>query len=138
MIILSLDRSYIDTYINNKNITIEGICSDEEYFDMCEAFRCHKEVSIVNKEPIENGSNDAVDAVCYFIQFVSSHKDASLIKKVIFNDPATIVFWNDGTKTVVKCQEGDTYDKEKGLALCIAKKALGNKGNFNNEFKKWI
>lgn len=60
------------------------------------------------------------------------------IKRVIFNDPATIVLWNDGTKTVVKCQDGDIYDKEKGLALCIAKKYLGNKGNFNEVFKKWI
>lgn len=60
------------------------------------------------------------------------------IKKVIFNDPATIVIWGDNSKTVVKCQEGDTYDAEKGLALCIAKKYLGNKGNFNEVFKKWI
>ena len=60
------------------------------------------------------------------------------IKKVIFNDPATIVLWLDGTKTVVKCQEGDEYSKEKGLALCFAKRALGNKSNFNNEFKRWI
>lgn len=60
------------------------------------------------------------------------------IKKVIFNDPATIVFWYDGTKTVVKCQPGDTYDKRMGLALCIAKKALGNKGNYNKVFDKWI
>lgn len=60
------------------------------------------------------------------------------IKNVIFNDPATIVFWYDGTKTVVKCQPGDTYDKRMGLALCIAKKALGNKGNYNNVFDKWI
>lgn len=59
------------------------------------------------------------------------------ISRVIFNDPATIVFWDDGTKTTVKCQEGDAYSKETGLALCIAKKALGNKGNFNNLFKKW-
>ncbi len=59
------------------------------------------------------------------------------IEKVIFNDPATIVFWKDGTKTVVKCQDGDEYSKEHGLALCIAKKALGNKGNFNNVFRKW-
>ena len=59
------------------------------------------------------------------------------ISRVIFNDPATIIFWKDGTKTVVKCQDGDTYSKETGLALCIAKKALGNKGNFNNVFKKW-
>ena len=60
------------------------------------------------------------------------------IKNIIFNDPATIVIWEDGTKTVVKCQEGDTYSKETGLALCIAKKYLGNKGNFNEVFMKWI
>lgn len=60
------------------------------------------------------------------------------IKKVIFNNPATIVLWNDGTKTVVKCQEGETFDKEKGLAMCIVKKVLGNKSNYNNILKKYI
>ena len=61
------------------------------------------------------------------------------IKKVIFNNPATIVLWGDGTKTVVKCDEVyPFYDKEKGLAMCIAKKALGNKGNYYNTFKKWL
>ena len=47
------------------------------------------------------------------------------IKKVIFNGPATIVLWADGDKTVVQCVEGDTMDKEKGLAMAICKKALG-------------
>ena len=60
------------------------------------------------------------------------------ISDVIFNEPATIVFWKDGTKTVVKCGKGDSYDKEKGLAMCIVKKINGNKGNFNNLFKKWV
>lgn len=60
------------------------------------------------------------------------------IDRVIFNNPATIVIWSDGTKTVVKCQPGDVYDQEKGLLLCIAKKHFGNKGNFNNELKKFI
>lgn len=60
------------------------------------------------------------------------------INKVIFNDPATIVLWSDGTKTVVKCQENDFYDPEKGLAMAIAKKALGNQGNYYNEIKKWV
>lgn len=64
--------------------------------------------------------------------------EAFKIKNVVFNYPATIVLWDDGTKTVVKCQDGDTYSKETGLALCIAKKALGNQGNFNEVFKKWI
>ena len=60
------------------------------------------------------------------------------VDRVIFNYPATIVVWKDGTKTVVKCQPGDVYSKETGLALCFAKKALGNKGNFNDVFHKWI
>lgn len=60
------------------------------------------------------------------------------IKNVIFNDPATIVFWTDDTKTVVKCQDGDIYDPEKGLAMAITKKIFGNKGNYCNEFKKWL
>ena len=59
------------------------------------------------------------------------------IKNVIFNDPATIIFWSDGTKTVVKA-ENESFDPEKGLAMAIAKKSLGNKGNYYNEFKKWL
>lgn len=58
------------------------------------------------------------------------------IKNVIFNPPATIVFWADGTKTVVKDQ-GEGFDPEKGLAMAISKKAFGNQGNYFNHFKKW-
>ena len=60
------------------------------------------------------------------------------IKNVIFNDPATIVFWEDGTKTVVKCQPGDSFDPEKGLAMAITKKTYGNKGSYCNQLKKWL
>lgn len=59
------------------------------------------------------------------------------ITNVIFAPPATIVFWNDGTKTVVKC-DNEVYDPEKGLAMAIAKRALGNKGNYFETFKKWV
>ena len=59
------------------------------------------------------------------------------IKKVKFNPPATIVFWTDNTKTVVKCN-GEDYDPEKGLAMCICKKVLGDKGNYYEVFKKWL
>lgn len=63
---------------------------------------------------------------------------AQAIEKVIFNNPHTIVLWGDKTKTIVKCQEGDVYSPETGLFTCIAKKRLGNKGNFNEAFKKYI
>lgn len=59
------------------------------------------------------------------------------IKEVIFNSPATIVIWQDGSKTVVKAQNNETFDPEKGLAMAIAKKTMGNKGNYYNEIKKW-
>ena len=58
------------------------------------------------------------------------------VKKVIFNDPATIVYWKDGTKTVVKCQDGDDFDPEKGFAMAFLKKCWGNKGNFNDNLRK--
>lgn len=58
-------------------------------------------------------------------------------EKVIFNPPATIVFWSDGTKTVVKCKD-EKFDEEKGLAMAISKKALGNKGNYYNHIKKFL
>ena len=59
------------------------------------------------------------------------------IKKVIFNEPATIVIWSDGIKTVVKCN-CESFDPEKGLAMAIAKRALGNNGNYYETFKKWL
>lgn len=60
------------------------------------------------------------------------------IEKVIFNAPATVVFWKDGSKTIVKSGDYDIYDPEKGLAMAIAKKALGNQGNYYEVFKKWL
>lgn len=60
-------------------------------------------------------------------------------EKVIYNNPATIVIWKDGTKTVVKKQDSDpVYDPEKGLAICFMKKALGNTSRkLNDQLHKW-
>ena len=62
------------------------------------------------------------------------------IKNVIFNPPATIVFWSDDTKTVVKCDyECEAYDPEKGIAMAISKKMLGdNKYEYYNVFRHWL
>lgn len=47
-------------------------------------------------------------------------------RRVVFNPPATVVIWEDGTKTVVKCDKDDKYNVMTGIALCYMKKALGN------------
>lgn len=99
-----------------------------------------------------NGDSYAVDAALYALKNMKivtnivmqelergSKMDRDIckeIKNVKFNPPATIVLWTDNTKTVVKCN-GEDYDPEKGLAMCICKKVLGNKGNYYNVFKKW-
>lgn len=62
--------------------------------------------------------------------------DKFAIKKVIFNDPATIVFWADGTKTVVKCADFDIFDPEKGLAMAICKRVYGER--FHSVFKEFL
>lgn len=58
-------------------------------------------------------------------------------KKVIFNDPATIVYWKDGEKTVVRAAD-EPYDPEKGFAMCIVKKAFGNEGSYYEIFRHWL
>lgn len=46
--------------------------------------------------------------------------------KVIFNPPATIVIFNDGTKIISKCDKEDKFSKETGFLMCMLKKNYGN------------
>lgn len=78
------------------------------------------------------------DIASYMHKLLNNGFVSPEIKKVHFNPPATVVLWADGTKTVVKTQEGEDFDPEKGLAMAIAKKAMGNQGNYYNEIKKWV
>lgn len=64
--------------------------------------------------------------------------DSMRINKVIYNPPATIVLWADGSKTVVKCSKYDDYDAEKGLAMALCKKMFGNDNSYHKIFKKHI
>lgn len=72
--------------------------------------------------------------------FAYLDKDKNLkevyIKQVIYQNPATIVFWNDGTKTVSKCHMGDEYSPEAGLVLCILKKT--QEKTLKGLFEAWI
>lgn len=73
----------------------------------------------------------------YISDLIEKHEGLSTgIKKVIFNGPATIVIWLDGTKTVVKCAEGDGYSKFSGLAIAICKHMYGM--NFKKIFNHFI
>ena len=62
-----------------------------------------------------------------------------LVDRVIINEPATIIIWKDGTKTIVKCTKNDIFDPEKGIAMCIVKKLFMDSSTRMNKFMdKWI
>lgn len=83
-----------------------------------------------------------IDTKCHFVPVpnrVLLGKDIPLIsianlrpKKVIFNPPATIVYWDDGTKTVVKTSQqfNDEFDEEIGLAMAYVRKIYGSRSAF--------
>ena len=68
----------------------------------------------------------------------TSATNTAAIKDVIFAPPATIVYWSDGSKTVVKCSEKDIFDPEKGLAMAVAKRCGGNDGSYYKEIQNWV
>lgn len=59
------------------------------------------------------------------------------IKKVVYNPPATVVLWNDGTKTVSKCDKEDKFDKLTGFILCVVKHYVGGK-KLRERTEKWV
>ena len=69
---------------------------------------------------------------------VTSSTTMPNIVNVIYNKPATIVFWDDGTKTVVKCGKHDKYTGEHGLVMAIVKKLYGNNGRYYDIIRRWL
>lgn len=53
------------------------------------------------------------------------------VKKIIFNPPATIVFWGDGTKTVAKTMEGTVFNPYHGFTAALAKRVYGSSTRVN-------
>lgn len=61
------------------------------------------------------------------------------IEKVIFNPPATIILWEDGTKTVVKTRKGTEFNPYYGFTAAVTKKVYGSNSRVNDfvEHAEW-
>ena len=90
---------------------------------------------VKESDDFNRGYKIGKDVGSFYDYILGRHPMASGIEKVIFNPPATIVIWKDGSKTVVKCKEGDQFDEWAGLSLCICKKILGK--DFHRFFRKY-
>lgn len=121
----------------NYKVKCVGYKRKERYFTIGKVY------DVVNgKITNDNGytysdlNNDVIKFLSGWYEFERVADDTP-ISRVIFNDPATIILWADGTKTVAKAHGDDAFDPEKGFAVACAKKLLGNGDAFRREFAKW-
>lgn len=121
-----------DTAVPVKIVEVES--ENSAYSSPMTTFKC----LVVNDDQIKQWAKDRLNGIYGAPRGGFVYTNPYAIKKVYFNNPVTVVLWVDGTKTIVRCQEGDVYSEETGLAMAIAKKVFGNKGNFNEVFKKFI
>ena len=110
-----------------KTVVYDKVTVDRYHTDCASDHQCSQCENWKQKEEETKMKNSPKSAPVYGpfeIRSVLSNR-----KKNAFS-----VVWMDGTTTVVHCQPGDKWDDEKALAMCFTKKALGNKGNFNDKF----
>lgn len=156
---VTIDEIEFDDLSNNKhlyfNIDVSKFCCDEEV----EHYLINglkKKFALNNCVTIKRDSLDSLLYANHYLEekeknimptksfyenlYINPSFTIPNIKKVIFNDPVTVVIWENGTKTIVRA-ENEPFDPEKGLAMAICKKALGtnkSKSNYYDIFKKWL
>ncbi len=62
---------------------------------------------------------------------LSHEANCLTVKNIIYNNPATIVFWSDGTKTVVKRLKGTPFNKYNAFCAAVCKKLYGSNNALN-------
>lgn len=67
-----------------------------------------------------------------------SHKpfSAPMPKKFIYSGRATIVIWDDGTKTVVKCSRHDDWSPDAGFLWALGERVYGSKAQLVKAMKE--
>ena len=71
----------------------------------------------------KNKDEDVIEQVDY--------QDYYTPLRIIYNNPATIVFWRDGTKTIVKKNEKEKYNSYNAFCAALAKKIFGTNSEVN-------
>lgn len=89
---------------------------DKEYYE------CY----MMSKDGNYGGSLIPVVLSCIGASKLDLESKKIYITKVLYNNPATIVFWSDGTETRNVCPKDTLYNPDAGLAFCMLKKLMGN------------
>ena len=129
------------------NITIERPCNmrfDTNSHSIIQTY--DNESAIVNLVYEVGGSavSALLDAVGSKIWFVPDKKVESVVRHMIFgieilptpkkfisNNPATVILWEDGSKTVSKCKD-EEFSTIKGALVCAFRKVTRNRKRIDN------
>lgn len=72
------------------------------------------------------GGNSGYGGTMYEVGYCEHNElYKTYIIKVLYNNPATVVFWSDGTQTRNICPKNTLYNPDAGLAFCVLKKFMG-------------
>lgn len=101
-------------------------------------------IKISNSDIITWNDSSLISEVISDIMKKENKKNAKIaiketikhIKKIIFKNPATVIIWDNEEKTVVKCQNEEPFDEEKGLAMALLKHFFDNSPRYNDFFTK--
>lgn len=148
--VVIIPTEFTNIEIDYIGVKIEGMSNPSShhscfYFRSSDLMAVNKEVNPITKLNIKDEMHLQTDSLVFNLMQADlnyrkckSNLRIDSIEKVMFNPPATIIFWKDGSKTVVKCRDDEEFDPEKGLAMAITKKALGNKRNYYETFWKFL
>jgi len=70
----------------------------------------------------------------YYRKLLQTFHNSLVVDRIVVNGNATIVFWGDNTKTIVKKSDDDEYDLHHAFCAALAKKVYSH----NSSVKKMI
>lgn len=71
----------------------------------------------------------------YYKDYKYHRYNSYIPKRIIYNDPATVVFWKDGTKTVVKRAPNEVSNHYTAFCAALAKKIFETNSHVNRIVK---
>lgn len=104
------------------------------YDTSCNNYKIKYDTSVLFPSYVSLGTSTGVEKTKKYSGVLPN---GTYIKEVIYRNPATIILWSDGTKTVAKCSASDDYSMETGLSICIAKKLIGGT-KLKKIFNDWL
>ena len=134
---LIIDKSdtakFLDTYIEPPKINMANAFTDFQKRSYILAAALGKSISETTAK-----MNKALEGVKIDMKKSTETELNCEVNRIIFNPPATIVFWKDGSKTVVKCHGDQTFNPYYGFCAALAKHIYKSNSAVNRIVDKYV